>query len=185
LRAEYLTKGSDYTYKDENDNWNEKIITIEPKSSLQFFPSAYLSYSLPKNNELQLNYTRRVNRPRGRQINPFRDFSDSTNISYGNSDLDPEYSTALEFNYLKSWDNHSLSASTYYRFTDNVIQRVSFINAGTMESTYMNVSKSSYWGAELVAKNHLFKILNLTSSLNFYYNKNGFIYLMKTLMIRQ
>ncbi|MCE5330726.1 MAG: TonB-dependent receptor [Bacteroidales bacterium] len=171
LRAEYLTRGSSYTYKDENDNWDERTITIEPKSSLQLFPSAYLSYSLPKNNELQLNYTRRVNRPRGRQINPFRDFSDSTNISYGNSDLDPEYSTALEFNYIKSWDNHSLSASTYYRFTDNVIQRVSFINDGTMESTYMNVSKSSYWGAELVAKNRLFKIVNLTSSLNFYYNK--------------
>ena len=111
-----------------------------------------------------------MNRPRGRQINPFRDFSDSTNISYGNPNLDPEYSTAIEFNYIKSWDNHSLSASAYYRFTDNVIQRVSFINNGVMESTFMNVTKSSYTGAELVAKNRLFKILNLTSSLNLFYN---------------
>ena len=170
LRAEYLVKESEYTYKDASDGWAEKTVTIQPKSALQLFPSAYLSYSLPGNNEFQLNYTRRVNRPRGRQINPFRDFSDSTNISYGNPNLDPEYSTAIEFNYIKSWDNHSLSASAYYRFTDNVIQRVSFINNGVMESTFMNVTKSSYTGAELVAKNRLFKILNLTSSLNLFYN---------------
>lgn len=171
LRAEYFTRASDYEYKDMADNWALKTITIEPKSTFQLYPSAYLSYSLPKNNELQLNYTRRVNRPRGRQVNPFRDYSDSTNISYGNPDLNPEFSSSAEFNYIKNWDNHTLSASAYYRFTDNVIQNVAFINQGTMESTYMNIAKSTFTGTEFVIKNRLFRILNLTTSLNFYYNK--------------
>jgi len=171
LRAEYLIRSSENTYKDKDNNWNEKILPVDFKPIFKLFPSVYLSYSLPKNNELQINYTNRVNRPRGRQINPFRDFSDSTNISYGNPNLEPEYSSSLEFNYLKSWDNHSLSASAYYRYTDQVIQGVSFINKGTMESTFMNLTKSTNSGVELVAKNRIFKIVNLTSSLNFFYNK--------------
>jgi len=164
LRAEYMWKQSEYTSSISTQK-------LKPQTYFELFPSMYLAYTLPKNNELQLNYTRRVNRPRGRQINPFRDFSDSTNISYGNSELSPEFSSSMELNYLKNWDNHSMSASAYYRFTDNVIENVRFMNAGVMESTYMNVAKSQNTGLELVAKNRLFTILNLTSSVNLYYSK--------------
>lgn len=142
------------------------------KGELQLFPSFFASYSLPKNNEIQFNASRRVSRPRGSQLNPFRDYSDSTNISYGNLELSPEYSAAMEFNYLKTWDNHSLSSTIYHRFTDDVIQRVSFMNNdGVLESTYMNVTKSANTGFELVVKNNLFKILNLTSSVNLYHSR--------------
>jgi len=171
LRAEYLDKK--FT--------NTTVIdaqTIDPKPTLQLFPSMYLSYTLSKSDEIQLNYTRRVNRPRGRQISPFRDYSDSTSISYGNPNLLPEYSSALELNYLKSWSNHSLSASAYYRITDNVIENVRFFNAGTMENTYMNIAKRQNSGLEVVAKNQLFTILSLTSSANLYYSKiNSSVYI--------
>jgi hypothetical protein len=48
---------------------------------------------------------------------------------------------------------------------------VRFFNAGTMENTYMNIAKRQNSGLELVAKNQLFTILNLTSSVNLYYSK--------------
>ena len=144
--------------------------SIDPKPTIKLFPSMYLAYSISKTDELQLNFTRRVNRPR-REINPFRDYSDSTRISYGNPNLLPEYSSALELNYIKTWTDHSLSASVYYRFTDNVIEKIQFINGGTIESTYLNIAKRQNSGMELVAKNRLFTILNLTSSLNLYYSK--------------
>lgn len=169
LRGEYFWRHPINTQK--NEAGDLEVFDYQPKGDMQWFPSFFMSYTLPENNELQLNLTRRVNRPRGRQINPFRDFTDSTNISYGNLDLEPEYTMAYEFNYLKTWDNHSLSSTVYHRATDDVIQRVSFINMDkTMESTYMNVTRSQSSGLELVLKNNLFKILNLTSSLNFYYN---------------
>ncbi len=170
LRAEYLDKKFTNTT-------TTGAQTIDPKSTLQLFPSMYLSYTLSKSDEIQLNYTRRVNRPRGRQISPFRDYSDSTSISYGNPNLLPEYSSALELNYLKSWQSHSLSASAYYRITDNVIENVRFFNAGTMENTYMNIAKRQNSGLELVAKDQLFTILNLTSSVNLYHSKiNSSVY---------
>lgn len=170
LRGEYQIKDWLNEYYQNNQLISDKS-NYEPV--LQLFPSAYLSYALPKNNELQLNLSRRINRPRGREINPFRDYSDSTNITFGNPDLLPVLTSSFELNYLKSWDNHSLSASAYYRFTDDVSQNVQFFNNGTMENTWMNVSKSDNTGLELVAKNRLFKIVNLTSSLNFYYSKMG------------
>lgn len=170
MRAEYLLKESTNTTKIGNTE-NDTVQGIPQKSLFHVFPSFYLSYSLPNDGELQFNYSNRVNRPRGHQINPFKNFSDSTNITYGNPDLAPQYSSALELNYIKSWDAQTLSASLYYHNTDNVIENVRFLHNGVMESTYLNVAKSQNTGLELISKNRLFKILNLTSSLNLYYSK--------------
>lgn len=168
LRAEYFKRNWDNSYYKNN----AKITEIgEPTDTLQLFPSVFLSYSLPDKNELQLNITRRIRRPHGREINPFRVYSDSTNISYGNPGLLPESSMAYELNYIKNWENHTLSSSLYYRFTDDVMQNVQYINNNTMENTTMNVSKSTNLGVELVAKNRLLKVISLTSTLNLYYNK--------------
>lgn len=167
LRGEYFLKTPTNTYYNSLGN----LVTdyYDTQKDFQLFPTLFISYSLPNNNELQMNVTRRVNRPRGRQINPFRNFSDSTNISYGNLELRSEYTSAYELNYLKTWDMHTLSATLYHRYTDDVIQDVRYLNGNTMENTFMNVTKSENSGLELVAKNRLFKVLNLTSSLNMYY----------------
>jgi iron complex outermembrane recepter protein len=171
LRSEYFRRHSTNTSANG-------VISIPAKSDLQLFPSLYLSYSLPQNNELQLNYTRRVNRPRGRQINPFIDYSNSGTISYGNPNLLPEYASAFELNYIKTWENHSFSTTAYYRFTDNGIEDVRFKNGNVMENTYMNLSKRQSSGLELVAKNRVFKVVNLTSTLNLYYSKiNSSVYI--------
>jgi hypothetical protein len=169
LRAEYFWRQPEIQTK--NAQGTVITQTFDPKVDLELFPSFFASYILPQKDEIQLNISRRVNRPRGSQINPYKDFADSTNISYGNFDLSPEYTGVAELNYLKSWDNNSLSGTLYHRFTDGVIQGVSFLNGSVMESTYMNVTRSQNSGMELVLKNNLFKILNLTSSFNLYYNK--------------
>lgn len=163
LRGEYMkvnttTESKTETISNEREYW-------------QLYPSAFFAYSFKNNHELQINYTRRVNRPRGRQINPYRDFSDSTSISFGNPDLKPQYSSSVELNYLKTWDFHSISASVYYKYTDNVIQRVSYRNNNVMENTFINISRQQSAGLELVAKNQLWKRLNLTTSINLYYEK--------------
>ena len=142
------------------------------------FPSLFLSYSLPKNHEIQVNYTRRISRPRGWQLNPFMNMTDSLNISFGNPYLSPEYSNSFELNYIKTWEKHTLSVSTYYRNTDDVIQRIRYREGDVMKSTSANITQSSSAGAEIVAKNKLLKFLDFTTTLNFYYNElEGFSYL--------
>lgn len=141
------------------------------RSYFQAFPTAYLSFELPQSNEIQVNYTRRINRPRGHAINNYVDRTDPTNISYGNPWLMPEFSNNVELNYLKTWDLHTLSAGMYYSYTENVIQRVSKLNeTGVMENTYENINYSHNAGIELIAKNRLFKnYLDLTTSVTGYY----------------
>ncbi|MEI8272020.1 MAG: TonB-dependent receptor [Paludibacter sp.] len=173
LRTEYMTKqSSDTTCTSFTLPVNVQNISRAPNlNDWHLFPSLYLSYSLPADAEIQLNYTNRVNRPRGQQINPFRNYSDPTNISYGNPDLSPQYSSSLELNYVKTWGAQTLSTSLYYHNTDSVIQNIRFMHSGIMESTYANVTKSQNAGLELISKNRLFKILSLTSTLNLYYSK--------------
>ena len=190
IHAAYLTYGTkfgplsiqgglrgDYMWEQSTNTTSTGVQPIPAKTYFEIYPSAYLTYSLPNDNELQLNYSRRVNRPRGQQINPFRNYSDSTRISYGNPDLNPEFTSSLEFNYIKTWGDQTLSTSLYYHSTNNVIENVQFLHGGTLESSFMNVATSQNTGLELISKNNFSRILSLTTSLNMYYSElNAAVY---------
>ena len=168
LRGEYYAVSTDSHHKQDGEitKYPEKIDPV-----FQLFPSVFLSYQLPGDNELQVNYTKRVRRPWGGQLNSFHNISDSTNISFGNPLLKPEFSNAFEFNYLKSWENHMLSVSAYYRTTDDIMQRISYMEDGIMYSTSDNVAQSLSSGVEIVGKNRFFSKIDLTTTLNMYYYK--------------
>ena len=176
LRGEYYAVTTDSRHKQDGtiSTHPEKIDPV-----FQLFPSVFLSYQLPGDNELQVNYTKRVRRPWGGQLNSFQNITDSTNIQFGNPLLKPEYSNAFEFNYLKSWENHMLSVSAYYRTTDDIMQRISYLQDGIMYSTTENVAQSLSSGVEIVGKNRLFSKVDLTTTLNMYYYKlDAFDFLM-------
>lgn len=137
----------------------------------KLFPSAFLSYEISEGQEIQVNYTRRLRRPWGGQLNNFQNISDSTNISFGNPDLTPEYSNAYEVNYLKNWENHTLSVSGYYRTTEDVMERISYSMGNVVYTTHENVASTQSAGLEIVGKNRLFKFLDLTTTVNFFYYK--------------
>lgn len=158
IRARSLAYG-----QSEND--------VDPfkKNKFSLFPSVYLSFALPRDNELQVNYTRRIRRPWGGQLNSFRNISDPTSISYGNPELEPQYSNSFELNYLKSWTWHMISVSAYLRQASNIMNRVSFMDGDVMYSTWANVSSQLNSGIEFVAKNSLFHSrLDLTTTVNLY-----------------
>ena len=149
------------------------------KDYFQLFPSVFLSYQITDNDQLQLNYTRRLRRPWGGQLNSFRDTRDATTVSFGNPELTPEFSNSFSLNYLKTWTEHSMMLSAYYRPTSDVMQRINWQNPadGLFYSTTKNVAKSLSSGLELTVKNKLFRFLDLTTSANAYYYKlNGFSY---------
>ena len=179
LRGEYYMRHLESFYKDQNGAIQDSYTGMEGKKDtayFQIFPSAYISYDFGNGHELQLNYTRRVNRPRGHQLNPRIDFSDSTNISYGNVDLLPAYSNNLELNYLKTWERHTLSAGVFWKYREGAVQNYKYIDPTdptktVMKNTYFNIATRQELGVELVAKNRLFgELLQLTTSANFYWN---------------
>lgn len=141
------------------------------KNDFALFPSVFLSYSLPHDNELQINYTRRIRRPWGGQLNSFRNISDPTNISYGNPELEPQYTNSFELNYLKTWTYHMISLSAYMREASNMMNRINYMDGDVMYSTWANVSRQLNSGAEIVVKNQFFRILDLTTTANLYNNR--------------
>ena len=183
LRGEYWkVKTESYTYEQEHDaSLREKPFE---KDYFQLFPSLFLNYNLTETSQLQLNYTRRMRRPWGGQLNSFKNTRDASMISFGNPELTPEYSNSFSLNYLKTWTNHTLSLGTYYRPTTDVIQSVKYTVGDVVYSTNENVAKSQSAGAELILKDKLFRILDLTTTVNAYYYKlDGFSYVISDQMV--
>ncbi len=172
LRGEYWrvdTKSIDYYQKE----------TPFKKDYTQLFPSLFLNYELTPTSQLQLNYTRRLRRPWGGQLNSFKNTRDASMIEFGNPELTPEYTNSFSLNFLKTWPAHTLSIGTYYRPTTDVMQRIRYqgIYDGrpTMFMTNLNVARSQRAGAELILKDKLWRILDLTTTLNaYYYHLDGF-----------
>lgn len=178
LRGEYWHVNTEsYTWEQEHD-----ASLREPafkKDYFQLFPSLFLSYELTPTLQLQLNYTRRLRRPWGGQLNSFKDTRDASMISFGNPELTPEYTNSFSLNILKTWPEHTLSVGAYYRPTTDVIQSVRYNVNDTIYSTNENVAKSQSAGVELILKDKLFRILDLTTTVNAYYYKlDGFSYVI-------
>ncbi|WP_029287575.1 outer membrane beta-barrel family protein [Pedobacter sp. R20-19] len=138
----------------------------------RLYPSVFLTQKLKGDNQVQLSYTRRVNRPRPWDTNPFLDVSDPFNYRGGNPNLLPEDVHSFELGYSKYWKKVTLTSSLYFRQTNDVIQRVrsSPVN-GIITSTPQNLSRQINSGLELIGRFDLVKALNFTTNVNLYQAK--------------
>ncbi|HLK27811.1 MAG TPA: TonB-dependent receptor [Puia sp.] len=145
---------------------------------ISLFPSVFLSQKFDGNHELQLSYTRRINRPNFFQLIPFTDYSDSLNITRGNPNLVPEFTNSFELSYLKTLPhNNTILASVYYKLTNNLITR--YLDTAQNELTgkqdiinsYVNANSSRTIGAELTTVTALTKWWDMTANINIYNSK--------------
>jgi len=145
---------------------------------ISLFPSVFLSYKLENRQELQANFSRRVNRPNFFQLIPYTDRSDSLYITRGNPDLRPEFTNSFEVSYSKAYaKNNSFLASMYYKYTDNLITsyqspeynpvlgRTEWIN------TYENANSAYSYGVELTTVNYVTKWWDFNLNVNIYNSK--------------
>ncbi|SHL63722.1 Outer membrane receptor for ferrienterochelin and colicins [Chitinophaga jiangningensis] len=154
-----------YIYSGENQG-----ITYKPtKATPGFFPSIFLSQKFEHEQELQLNYSRRVNRPNFFQLIPYRDYSDPQNQREGNPNLKPEYTNSLELSYVKSWKTVNFLGSVYFRNTNNLITTINTpIGRDTLLMQFINANRSNSYGAELTLKNQIIPGWDLTTNVNLY-----------------
>ncbi|MEO6229447.1 MAG: TonB-dependent receptor [Ferruginibacter sp.] len=187
--AAYATFGSaikDFTYKlgvrAESSNYNGTLTntgeTFKNSYPVSLFPSVFLSQQLFNKQQLQLSYSRRINRPNFFQLIPFTDYSDKLNITKGNPNLVPEFTQSLELSYLKTFTgNNTLLGSIYYKHTNNLITRylTQELNPITGDddllNTYINANSSYSTGAEVTAQNYLTKWWDISTNLNLYNSK--------------
>ncbi|BDS12865.1 outer membrane beta-barrel family protein [Aureispira anguillae] len=134
-----------------------------------FFPSAHIGYELPKTQQIQLSYSRRINRPRIHSLNPFGDQTDPQNIRIGNPYLKPEYINSIELTYAKYWKKGSFTTSLYYRHTTDVIRRLYNVDAqGAGYIQFTNFDEVHSYGVELASSIQLLKWWRMNVSMNAY-----------------
>ncbi len=150
-------------------------VPLFKKNDFALFPSASLGWSFHKDNELKLNYSRRIRRPFGPQLNTFENISDPSEVHLGNPLIMPEYSNAVELTYIRNWSGHMLSVAGYLRSNTDMISHVSFLapmasdpQVNTMYYGHANVGNMTDAGVEIIARNTLFKRLTLTTTVNLY-----------------
>ena len=133
------------------------------------YPSAYLAYDFTPLEELKLSYSRRVDRPRPWQINPFINYSDSLNLTYGNPDLLPQYTNSYEMGYSTIFFDFNLYTSLFYKQTSGLITEISnLINNGITETTYENISTENNYGIEMIANGSLFPWWKLNANASYF-----------------
>ena len=140
-------------------------------SYFKFYPTLHLSYKL-KNGELQFNYSKRVNRPEGDDLNPFPEYQDPFNLRAGNPKLLPEIIHSVELGYKWQNDNFSFVPSIYYRYKQNGFTSVIVqLNDSVFLTTLKNLSNDKSTGFELIFAAKAGKFLTANLNTNFFYNQ--------------
>lgn len=166
----------------ESSNYEGLLVNSKEEFNIEFpislFPSVFLSQKLSDADDLQFNYSRRINRPGFWQLFPFYDLTDPLNISRGNANLNPEFTNSFEFSYSKTFKSRdNFLASAYFKQTTDLLTRIQVleyveaIDTSALVLSYTNANKSYITGLELTSRNKLTKWWELTSNVNFFTSK--------------
>lgn len=180
LRGEQAVLNTTYYSKDPNVELSDR----ETKGKIDYFrlyPSVFLAYEIgDMGDKIQLNYSRRVQRPRGWQVNPFLNISDETNFSQGNPNLLPEDIHSVELGFAKFYEKWNFISSVYYRrvneMTSPFMHSPSMLEGIVSDTTnitynrWENVANQDVLGLEIISRVDIKPWWDVTANANLYYN---------------
>jgi iron complex outermembrane recepter protein len=122
-----------------------------------WFPSLFITHTFnqTKDNSVFINYSRRLQRPGFKELNPYRLQFDNHTIMLGNPYLTPQYTNNIEagYNFL-----HDFSATVYLAITDKVIgQLATTVPGNIIEYQYRNLDRNTEYGISLSAPFNIMK----------------------------
>ena len=170
LRAENRS----YTVDVQN---NKGMDSLHFKKSfpISLFPSAFVTYKLTDKQDIQLNYSKRINAPNFFQLQPFPDYTDPLNITVGNPNLDPQFTHSFELGYNNAYQKGSnFLANAYYKYSTNLITNYIYkainplTNDSAFYSSYINANTAITYGLELSNKTAITKWWDMNLSFNLF-----------------
>lgn len=158
----------------ENTGINTLQVVGNERNAMNYanlFPSLHLSRKFEGGDELQLSYSRRINRPQFWALNPFPEYSNPTFLRKGNPTLRPELIDAVEATYMKQIEGHTFTATAYFRQTDNLITPLFTVDANNVTTMrFTNLNQARNMGAEFIYRGQIFKWWTATANVNLFYN---------------
>lgn len=186
--AQFKSKIENFGYqvglRAENTNINvdfQRVSDAEKKNVeknyLKFFPSVFLSYDLGKNNQLLLNYSRRINRPRSFFLIPFMSYNNNRNLFSGNPDLNPTYENSFELGYSLSKSKFSLNPTLYFKKSEDEVNMYQYSGLNEQGNTVLytmpvNAGSETQYGLDLNATYDPFKWWKIMASADVFGYKN-------------
>lgn len=185
LYAQYGSKINKFSYmfglRWEDSNIDVNLIDrgeYNNKRYNNFFPSAFFSYEFSESSNVSLSYSRRINRPRGRFLNPFSGLESNINIFRGNPDLDPSMTNSFDLGYMKRWGKVTLNTSAYLNITEDGFQFVRQRNGQVSPegipvtlTTPINLAKEYRFGLEFNVNYNPYRWWRINSNFNFFRNQ--------------
>ena len=140
----------------------------------QIYPSAFFTFSPTEKNAYQVSFSRRVDRPGLEQVNPIREWSTPLISSYGNPELQPQFTNSFEINYTRKFEKGSITSGVFYRIVEDEINRVLFIDPLDLNKSILsfdNFSNTTAYGVELSSNYKPTSWWNLNASFDLYARK--------------
>lgn len=141
----------------------------------EIYPSAFVTYSPNEKNQLQVSYSRRVDRPGLQQVNPIREFATPLISSFGNPNLVPQFTSSYEANYTRRIKNGSITGGVFYRSIKDEINRAVFVDRLDFNKiilTFDNFNETSAYGFELSSNYRPAKWWNINGSFDIFSQTN-------------
>ncbi len=163
LRVEHADMMFDYLTSGETTDYDRQYVNL--------FPSASAGYQFNPQNQISLNYSKRINRPEIFHMLP--DLSpmnpDPTHQISGNPELEPELTHSAELTYNLTGETYSVNVQPYMRHTTNVIRRqLQEVDGDILHYTYKNLAQRNDYGAEVSTDLSIAQSLNIGTSLDIY-----------------
>ncbi|AZQ62703.1 TonB-dependent receptor [Flammeovirga pectinis] len=134
------------------------------------YPSINLKQDLSDIDNIFFSYSKKVQRPGMRMINPFVDYSNPSYIRQGNPDLDASFMDAFELGYSLDKEKFNFKGSVYYKLNqDPAMWYTHEGEDGVMVNSVENMDKSSSAGIELIADVEVNKWWNVNTNVNIFY----------------
>ncbi|EJL72653.1 TonB-dependent receptor domain-containing protein [Chryseobacterium populi] len=169
------------TVKINYDNLDPNFQPInKTKNYNNLFPSVFLSYELSKDNQILVNYSRRIDRPRSFFMVPFPNYSNSQNIFEGNIDLNPSYVDSYEVGYSISRKKFTINPTLYYRHATEDTKMLVYRPDESENVFYtkpINLGNDDRYGLDLNFTYDPFSWLKIMGSLDMFgYKTTGIAY---------
>lgn len=164
-----IKAGLRYEMTDINGDFKSSDTTIN-QSYDNLIPSLAISKSFDKIGQFKISYSRRIQRPFIFYLNPYVNFVDNKNISFGNPNLRPELTNNFELGYSIFKKNTSFNTTLYWRNTNDVISSIRSVDAnGISSTTFDNFATNNSYGVSVFGGFQFLKNGRINSNLNVYY----------------
>lgn len=124
--------------------------SVNERKYFKLFPTAFIQYKIDEDNQLQLNYAYRIERPEYNRLNPAKRYLSPYNVYAGNPALQPAFVHNIELSYTYK---QKYNVTAYHTATNDLFSNVNVQDNQTKiyYGTHANLGLSASTGVRLSA----------------------------------